>query len=75
MEPRPSSLVVAKDQVIPAQCEGVVMVQLESPLGVENGLVEPSPEAHPPEGLHSQDLCWRLPGGIHEVPECYPSRP
>jgi hypothetical protein len=29
--PRPSSLVVAKDQIIPAQCEGVMMVRLESP--------------------------------------------
>jgi hypothetical protein len=38
--PRPSSLVEANDHVIPAQCEGVVMAQLESPLGVENGQVE-----------------------------------
>jgi hypothetical protein len=42
---RPSSLVVAKDHVILAQCEGVVMARLER-------LVPPSPEAHPPEGLH-----------------------
>jgi hypothetical protein len=49
---RPSSLVVANDHVIRAQCEGMVMAELESPLGVENGLVEPSPEAHPPEGLY-----------------------
>jgi hypothetical protein len=28
------------------------MSSLESPLGVENGLVEPSLEAHPPEGLY-----------------------
>jgi hypothetical protein len=48
--PRPSSLVVAKDQVIPAQCEGVVMARLESSLGVENSLAEPSPEAHLPGG-------------------------
>jgi hypothetical protein len=33
------------------RCEGVVMARLESPLGVENGLVEPNLEAHPPEGL------------------------
>jgi hypothetical protein len=52
MGPRPSSLIVAKDQVIPAQCEGIVMAKLESPLGVENGLAEPSPQAHPPEGIY-----------------------
>jgi hypothetical protein len=50
--PRPSSLVVAKDQVIPAQCKGIVMARLESPLGVENGLVETSPQAHLPEGIY-----------------------
>jgi hypothetical protein len=49
--PQPSRLVVASDQVIPAQCGGVVMARLESPLKVENGLVESNPEAHPPEGL------------------------
>jgi hypothetical protein len=36
-------VVVVKDQVMPAQCERVVMARLESPFGVENGLVEPSP--------------------------------
>jgi hypothetical protein len=36
-EPRPSSLVVAKDHV---------MARMESPLGVENGLVEPNPQAN-----------------------------
>jgi hypothetical protein len=29
------------------------MAQLESPLGEENGLVEPSVEAHAPEGLYT----------------------
>jgi hypothetical protein len=38
--PQPSSLVVTNDQVIPKQCEGMVMVRLESPLGVKDGLVE-----------------------------------
>jgi hypothetical protein len=52
LEPQPSRLIVAHDQVIPAQCERVVMAQLESPLGVENGLIEPSPEAQVPEGLY-----------------------
>jgi hypothetical protein len=52
VEPQPSRLVVADDQVIPAQCERVVMAKLESPLGLENGLVEPSPEAHVLEGLY-----------------------
>jgi hypothetical protein len=50
--PRPSSLVVANDHVIPAQCEGIVMARMENPLGVENGPVEPSPKAYPPEGIY-----------------------
>jgi hypothetical protein len=49
---RPSSLVVAKDQVIPAQCEVIVMARLQSHLGVENELVEPTPQAPPPEGFY-----------------------
>jgi hypothetical protein len=52
LPPSLSSLVVASDQVMPAQCEGVVMTQLKSPHGVENDLVEPSPEAHLPEGIY-----------------------
>jgi hypothetical protein len=43
---------VAKDHVIPAQCEGIVMARMENPLGVENGLVEPSQQAHPPQGIY-----------------------
>jgi hypothetical protein len=50
--PRPSSLVVAEVKVIPARCEGIVIARLESPLVVENGLVEPSPQAHPPDGIY-----------------------
>jgi hypothetical protein len=50
--PRLSSLVVAKYQIIPAQCEGIVMARLESPLGVESGLVDPSPQARPPQGIY-----------------------
>jgi hypothetical protein len=49
VRPRPSNLVVAEDQVISAQGEGIVMAKLERPLGVENGVVESSPQAHPPE--------------------------
>jgi hypothetical protein len=45
--PQPSSLVVAKDQVIPAQCEGRVMARLQSHLGVENDLVGPSQQSPP----------------------------
>jgi hypothetical protein len=40
---RPSSLDVAKDHVTTPQCKGILMARMESPLGVENGLVEPSP--------------------------------
>jgi hypothetical protein len=42
----------ANDQMIPAQWVGVVTARLESPLGVGNGLVKPSPGAHSPEGLY-----------------------
>jgi hypothetical protein len=28
------------------------MARLENSVGVENGLVEPSPQAHPPEGIY-----------------------
>jgi hypothetical protein len=55
--PRPSTLVVASDRVIPSQSDGVVMAWLESSLGVENGLVEPSPEDHAPKLLH---IAWTL---------------
>jgi hypothetical protein len=48
----PFILVVANDQVIAAQCAGVVMARLESPLEVENGLIEPLPEAYAREGLY-----------------------
>jgi hypothetical protein len=50
----PSSLrvAIAKHHVIPAQCEGIVMARLQNPLGVENSLVEPSPQAHPLEGIY-----------------------
>jgi hypothetical protein len=47
--PRPSSLVVAKDKIMTARLRGH---RLESPLGVENCLAEPSPQAHPPEGIY-----------------------
>jgi hypothetical protein len=50
--PCPSSLIVEEDQVIPTQCEGTVMARSESPLRVENGLIEPNPQAHPPEGIY-----------------------
>jgi hypothetical protein len=50
--PRPSSLAVAKDQVIPAKCKGILMARLESPLKVESDLVEQSPKAHPPKGIY-----------------------
>jgi hypothetical protein len=50
--PRPSGLLVAKNQVIPAvrgNSDGLI----GEPLGVENGLVEPSPQAHLPEGIYN----------------------
>jgi hypothetical protein len=72
--PWPSSLVVAKHQVMPAQCEGIVMAGLESPFGVENGLVEPSPQAHPLEATYiTETLVPRPPGGTGEGLECCPA--
>ncbi|XP_033607223.1 uncharacterized protein LOC117282280, partial [Cryptotermes secundus] len=50
--PCPSSLIVAKDHVIPARSEGIVMARMENHLGVENGLIEPNPQAHQPEGIY-----------------------
>jgi hypothetical protein len=50
--PRPSSSEVCKDQVIPSQCEGIVMARLQSHLGVEKELVEPSPQAPPPDAIY-----------------------
>jgi hypothetical protein len=47
--PRPSSMKVAKDQVLASQYKGIVMTSLESPLKVESVLVEPTPQAHPPK--------------------------
>jgi hypothetical protein len=52
MGPPSSSLIMPNDQMILAQCEGVAIAQLESALGVENGLVTPSLEAHIPKGLY-----------------------
>jgi hypothetical protein len=71
VEPRPSSLVVASDQVIPAQCEGVVIVQLASPLEVENGLVAPSPVVHGSMILYIARIpVLRPPGSTFQGPEC-----
>jgi hypothetical protein len=52
MDPQPSRLIVADDLLITAQCERVVVAQLESPLGVGNGPIEPISEAHVPEGIY-----------------------
>jgi hypothetical protein len=32
---------------------GIVMARLQRPPGVENGLIQPSPQAHPPEGTYT----------------------
>jgi hypothetical protein len=50
--PRTFILLVAKDHVIPAQCEGIVLARMESPFGMENDLVEPNPQSHPTEGSY-----------------------
>jgi hypothetical protein len=63
--PRPSSQVVADDHEIPSQCEGIIMTTMGNPLGVENGLVEPSPQVHPPEGIY---IARTLVADRQEVP-------
>jgi hypothetical protein len=50
--PHTSILVVAKDHVIPTQCERKMVARMESPLGIEKGLGEPNLKAHPPEGIY-----------------------
>jgi hypothetical protein len=47
-----SILLVAKDHVIPAQCEGIMVSRMENPLVVESGLVERNPKAHPTEVIY-----------------------
>jgi hypothetical protein len=65
---------VAKDQVIPAQCKGIVMATLQSDLDVENELVEQSPQAPPPEVIYIvRTLVQDRPGGACVGPKCYPS--
>jgi hypothetical protein len=50
MVPRDWKLAIG--QLISAQCKGTVMARLKNPAGVESVLIEPSPEAHAPEGLY-----------------------
>jgi hypothetical protein len=47
-----SSLGVANDEMIPVQYQGIVVVRLNSRLGVENSLIEQSPKADAPEGSY-----------------------
>jgi hypothetical protein len=63
--PRSSSLIVEEDQIIPAQCEGTVMARLERPIGVENGLVERSPQDRSIEGIY---ICRTLVKNCARVP-------
>jgi hypothetical protein len=58
-------MVVAKDQTIPAQCEGTVMGRLERLVGVESGIVEPRPQAHLPKGIY---IAQTLVQECQEVP-------
>jgi hypothetical protein len=48
----PVSLLGAKDQLIPAKCEGIVMARLESSLRVWSGLAERSLQAHSHKGIY-----------------------
>jgi hypothetical protein len=49
---RTYNLVVARDHVIPEQCERIVVARIESPLGEEYFILEKNPQAHPLEGVH-----------------------
>jgi hypothetical protein len=70
--PWPSSLLVVKDQVMPAQCKRLIMARLESsfgvdsPLGVENGLIEAGLCAR--RTLRSQEPDSRPSGSTREDP-------
>jgi hypothetical protein len=55
----------AKDQVMPAKCEGILMARSESPLEVESSLVEQRLQAH----LHAEiDIARTSDRGRREVP-------
>jgi hypothetical protein len=55
----------AKDQVMPAKCEGILMARSKSPLKVESSLVEQRLQAHP----HAEmDIARTLDRGRREVP-------
>jgi hypothetical protein len=54
--------------VIPVQFEGVVIARLKRPLGVENDVIELTPEAQVPKGLYiartvAQD-CREIPARV-----------
>jgi hypothetical protein len=62
------SCLVARDQVVLAQCEGVLIARLESPLGAEDGLIGTSPEALAHEVIFiAKTLAWDQ----QEVPSEY----
>jgi hypothetical protein len=63
--PRPSSVVVAKDELMPAKCEGIRMARSDMPLEVESSLVEQKLQAHPPAGIYIARTSDR---GRREVP-------
>lgn len=42
--------------------QGMMMVQLESSLGMESGLVDPSPETHTLEGLYITRILFETAG-------------
>lgn len=60
---RSPCLVVASDQAILAQCEGVLIPWLQSsPEVKKNGLAELSPQTHMPRGLNRvRTLVWNQP--------------
>jgi hypothetical protein len=52
-----------------------VVAQLESSLGMENGIIELSLEAYTPEGLYTQDPSRESAEGTCHSPGCCLSRP
>jgi hypothetical protein len=50
---------ILRDHVIPAQWEGIKKARVQSVL------VEPSPQAHLPEGIY---IAWTLVQDRHEMP-------
>jgi hypothetical protein len=69
MKPRLSSLIAASDQVIPVQCETVMMAELEAPWNINWAHRTEIGTLPTRKTLHSQDPRPRSPESIRDGPE------